>query len=210
MMFRGNYPGARVSPIGAYNPLYTRPPALPVPPVSYPAPPAPPPVAPPIAPIPYPQPYQQLPYQQPYQPAAPYYPQPQQGHFVGDLFHGVGERLQELGQYVLHPFNAQARVMPYHNPFQPRTPGEEAGRWIVNGGLIVGAFFLGRGLLGGSLLGGAARVGSSSSLLTGLGSAVGAIGRGIGAVVTAPFRLLGSLWSGIGSLIGGGAGVGMG
>ena len=167
----------RMAPIGAYNPVYRRQPSLPMQPQ-------------------FPQPV----YQQPvYRPAPPVYQQPSYGGYpsygqtngVQAFFHGIVDRAQELAQYVMHPFDASRRMMPFHNPYQPRSTAEEAGRWAVNGALIVGAFLLGRGLMGGgTLLPGVARVGSSSSVAFSFGSML----RGIGSVITAPIRFIGSLF----------------
>lgn len=124
--------------------------------------------------------YPQYP-QQPYNP----YPQRGVGAFLGDMWSGVKERSHEIGQFVLHPIDQYAR-RPYmgRNPYMPRTSGEIAGRWLVNGVLIVGAFLGGRALIGG---GGGAGVGMS-----------GFLGR-VAQVVAAPFQ-----WAGraIGSAVG--------
>jgi hypothetical protein len=213
---------ASISPIGAYNPTNRRPPAYPLPstPGNYmPAPDAYMPLPMPLPPAPYqapmaPAPYLGSPYPQaPYQPSYPQYPTTRPNYpgypaapgtsFAGDMWHGFTDRLQEVGQIVLHPLNAQARTMPYRNPFAPRTGGEELGRWVVNGALIAGAFFLGRGLLGGSLFaGGGARVGMATSPLWQVGNAIGGVFRFGASVVTAPFRFIGSLFRGAGAMVG--------
>jgi hypothetical protein len=146
----------------------------------------------------------------PQQPQYPGYPgQPRGvGGFLGDVWSGVKERSHEVGQMVLHPFNAQAR-RPYfgRNPWAPRTTGETVGRWLVNGTLIAGAFVGVRALLGGGF-GGGAGVGMSN----GLGKVV--------QIATAPFRWAGraagamfgavkDTLGGLFSVVGGGARVGM-
>jgi hypothetical protein len=95
---------------------------------------------------------------------------------------------------VLHPFDASKRRMPYHNPYQPRTGAEEAGRWLVNGALLVGAFLVGKQFLGGGF-GGWARVGSSNGFMYSLGSALNAVGRAAVGLVTLPFKVLGRVFS---------------
>lgn len=147
-----------------------------------------------------------MPVQRPMYPAQPFYPGYGANNGVTQFFQGVKEQLQTVGQFVLHPLNPAARRLPYRNPFMPMTGAEEAGRWVVNGALIAGAFFLGRGLLTGNLgavVGGGARVGSSSGVMYGIGSAIRGVASGIGSVITAPFRFLGNL-------LGVGAHVGMG
>jgi len=66
---------------------------------------------------------------------------------VSQVWHGATERLQELAQVALHPFNPYARRMPW-DMYRPRTDAENVGRWAVNLGLLGGAVVLGGALLG--------------------------------------------------------------
>jgi hypothetical protein len=90
--------------------------------------------------------YQPRPY---YPPQMPYYPNPYWGRpsVASQVWHGFTERLQEVTQVALHPFNPYARRMPY-DMYRPRTDAENVGRWVVNLGLLGGAVVLGGALLG--------------------------------------------------------------
>ena len=104
-----------------------------------------------MAPLPYRQPM--APYYPPqYRYPTPGYPSyyPQQPGVAAQVWHGFTERLAEVGQIVLHPFNAYARRMPF-DAYMPRTTAQNVGRWLVNGGILAGVAALGFGLLGGGL-----------------------------------------------------------
>jgi hypothetical protein len=83
-------------------------------------------------------------YPQPYYPY-PFYPRPS---VPAQVWHGFTERLQEVTQVALHPFNRYARRMPW-DMYRPRTGAENLGRWIVNLGLLGGALVVGSSVLGG-------------------------------------------------------------
>lgn len=96
-------------------------------------------------PMPYFPPQQYRPMPMPYNPYQPnpYQPNPYSrgiGGAIGDFGTGISERLQQVFQVVLHPFNAYARRPVYHNPYVPYTTAFKMGQWAVNGALLVGAF----------------------------------------------------------------------
>jgi len=132
---------------------------------------------------------------------------------MSDMWTGVKERSHEIGQFIRHPLDARRRATYRRpNPWAPRSAGENVGRWVVNGALIVGALVAGRALIGG-VGGGGAGVGLRGGLgsvvdivlapFRLLGRAVGAVAGGISSALGGVLRGVGSVISGVGNAIGG-------
>lgn len=133
--------------------------------------------------------------------------------FFTDMWTGIKERSYEIGQFIRHPLDASRRgVYRRPNPWAPRSTGENVGRWVVNGALIVGAIFAGRALIGrfgggGAGVGLRGGVGSVVDFVLApfklVGRAVGAVASGVSSAVGAVVKGVGSVVSGVGNAIGG-------